>query len=479
MEYAHFKNKYKTIRMKKKIYYLLLLTFYINCIAQESHLDSYIREGLESNLAIQQKQAGYEKSIAALKEARGLFFPNISFDARYSVAEGGRTIDIPVDQMLNSVYQNLNAINDAMALINPMSPFGQIPDYPVLEPQTINFLRPTEHETKLRIVQPVVNSKIFYNNKIKNDLANAEKADYNSYKRQLIAEIKTAYFNYLQSLEYKMLLNETESLVNENLRINKKLAENDKVTLDIVFRAETEVAKIQKLQAEANKNINITQSYFNFLINRPLNSFIEIDSLIETNILEYSLNNALNSAIAKREELQMLEYYRKAATHSVYLNRLNSLPTVNCVLDYGFQGEEYVFTDEYDYVMASVVLRWDLFTGMQNKQKTQKAKIDQHIADMKMQEAENQLSLQVINSYYNLEASYKEILFAESEVKSAVKAFEIMNKKYLQGQASLIEYIDARTNMTNSQHSLIVSKYTYQVKKAEFERIACINDYIY
>lgn len=461
--------------MKIKFCCFLLIISLINILAQESNLDAYIRQGIESNLSIQQKQANYEKSLAALKESRGLFFPNISFDARYSVAEGGRTIDIPVGQMLNPVYQNLNAINDAIAMGNPMSPFSQIPDYPQLEPQTINFLRPTEHETKIRIVQPIVNSKIVYNNKIKKDLADADKADYSSYKRQLVAEIKTAYYDYLRSIEYELLLDETEYLVNENLRVNKKLAENDKISIDNVYRAETEVLKIKKMQAEAQKNKNISQSYFNFLINRPLNSSIEIDSLNDLNIIKYSLDEALNSASTNREELQMLEYYRKATSHNVNMNQLNSLPTVNGVLDYGYQGEEYVFTGEYDFVMASIVLRWDLFSGMQNKQKIQQAKIDQHIAEIKMLETESKLSLQVINAYYTLEAAYKEVLFAESEAKSAEKAFYIVNSKYVQGQASLIEFIDARTNLTNSKHSLIVCKYGYLVKKAGFESVACIN----
>jgi len=457
--------------MKSTIIVLFILIT-ISGFSQLNKIDNYITIGLENNLAIQQKQASYKKSIAALKEAKGLFYPQISINARYSVAEGGRTFDIPVDEMLNPVYQNLNAINQQ--LFSALPPEMQPAEYPMLESQSINFLRPKEHETKLRLVQPILNSQIYFNSKIKEELINVEHADLETYKRQLVSEIKTAYFLYLKSLEYESLLIKTEELVKENIRVNKKLFENDKVTVDNVYRAETELHKIKKLQADAEKGKKTSQSYFNFLINRPLNAVIEIDSLTDVNLLIFDLEKVKSTAISNREEIQMLTYYNRVSEKNIKLNKFNALPTISGVFDYGFQGEEYNFTNEYDYFMASIVLQWDLFKGLQNKQKIQQAKIDKHIIETKKSELENQVNLQVINSFYELEAAYKAVVSAESEVKSSKKAFDILNKKYNQGQSPLIEYIDARTSFTSAQHNLIINKYNYLIKNAEFERVACL-----
>ncbi|MFC2136677.1 TolC family protein [Bacteroidota bacterium] len=456
----------------KSVIYLILIFICLTSFSQEGVLDSYVKTGIENNLAIQQKQASYEKSIAILKEAKGLFFPNISINARYSVASGGRTIDIPVDEMLNPVYQNLNAINQQLFAALP--PEMQPEEFPMLETQSINFMRPTEHETKVRVVQPIFNSQIYYNSKIKKELTNVEKADLATYKRQLIAEIKTAYYLHLQSLEYEKLLNKTELLVKENIRVNKKLFENDKITIDNVYRAETELHRINKLQADAEKGKKTSQSYFNFLINRPLNTEIEIDSLNDTKLITYDLEQAKSSAVTNREEIQMVSYYNNVSGNNIKLNQFNALPTISGVFDYGFQGEEYNFSNEYDYFMASIVMQWDLFKGLQNKHKIQQAKIDKHIIETKKNELENQVNLQVINSFYELEAAYKAVILAESEVKSSNKAFNILNKKFNQGQSPLIEYIDARTSLTNAQHNLIINKYDFLIKNAEFERVACL-----
>ncbi len=137
--------------------YSILLTAILGLMctflqAQNSYLDSYIREGLESNKGLKQKQLDYASDLSALKEAKGMFFPDISMNARYTVAKGGRTIEFPVGDMLNPVYSTLNMLTASEV-------------FPQIENQEFAFYRPTEHETKLSLVQPIFNSDIVQNYK--------------------------------------------------------------------------------------------------------------------------------------------------------------------------------------------------------------------------------------------------------------------------------------------------------------------------
>ncbi|NJO25856.1 MAG: TolC family protein, partial [Bacteroidia bacterium] len=51
-----------------------------------------------------------ENSLVALKEARSLFLPTTWFETQYTLANGGRTIDIPVGNLMNPVYKTLNQL---------------------------------------------------------------------------------------------------------------------------------------------------------------------------------------------------------------------------------------------------------------------------------------------------------------------------------------------------------------------------------
>lgn len=453
-----------------RIFYFLFVFVSINTFSQ-NHLNEYINIALESNLALQQKQASYEKSIQALKEARGMFFPSVSINARYTRAEGGRMIEFPVGDMLNPVYSNLNGLNEAFGVDNPI--IAHLAQFP-LDNQEFAFYREKEHETKVRVVQPILNSQIYYNNKIKSNLANMEKASYEAYQRQLVYEVKSAYYQYFQTIEVLNLISNTGELLNENIRVNNKLYENGMVTIDYLYRSEVELNKLNQANAEAVKNNKLAHAYFNFLLNRDLNSEIFLDTSIIAMDSILSFENAKTLAVENREEIKQLEYAVEVNENMVHLNKSNAMPTITGVVDYGYQGEEYIFTNDDDFMLASIVLQWDLFKGMQNKRKIQQAKIDKDIISKKLEETKKQINLQIINSFYEVEAASKKVDASISVVESSLKTFQIIRKKFNQGQASLIEFIDARTSLTNAQEGLIISNYDYQVKYAEFERVACL-----
>jgi outer membrane protein len=190
--------------------FLFLLSTMINVSGQTSVLDSYVKEGIENNLALKQQNLDYKQSLYAIDEARSYFFPQVSINARATFASGGRTIDFPIGDLLNPVYSTLNTLTTSN-------------NFPQVENEEIQFMRPFEHETKISLVQPVFNPTIYYNTRIKKELANSKSINKTIYQRNLIAEIKTAYFNYLKANKAVELIDETRKLVLENIRVNESL----------------------------------------------------------------------------------------------------------------------------------------------------------------------------------------------------------------------------------------------------------------
>ena len=59
-------------------------------------VERYVAEGLRSNLALQSETLEVEKAAQALAAARARFFPEVSLQARYTRAEGGREFTMPI-----------------------------------------------------------------------------------------------------------------------------------------------------------------------------------------------------------------------------------------------------------------------------------------------------------------------------------------------------------------------------------------------
>lgn len=423
--------------------------------AQNPYLELCIREGLESNQGLKQKQLDYAGDLTALKEAKGLFLPDLSVNARYTLARGGRIIDFPVGDLLNPVYSTLNMLTASQS-------------FPPIENQEFPFYRPTEHETKLSLVQPIFSSDILQNYRIQKELTEISRIDVERYKRELIKEITQAYYAYKKAHKLLSLADTSRSLVAENLRVSQRLFENDKVTKDAVYRSESELSKVEVQVAQAHNMVEASRAYFNFLLNRSLDTPVELMDEMPI-VPAISLEEASILALQNRDELQQIEQYLQLNQHMTALHRGKNIPGVYGVVDYGFQGEKYSFTNEDDFMLASLVMKWNLFQGTANHQKVQQSKIEREKLEELYLETQQQIRLEVINNFYGLQAAYESVESAGKQTRSAMRAYDLIRRKYSEGQSSLLELIDARTSLTGAAANTILASSEYYSRLADFE----------
>jgi len=443
---------------RKKYYLFIILVICIGAITasgQHPILDAYISEGMQSNQTLKQKQLDYAGNLAALKGARGLFFPDLSLNARFTVAQGGRIIEFPVGDMLNPVYSTLNLLTSS-------------DQFPLIENEEFPFFRPMEQETKFSMVQPIFHSDIIHNYRIQEQYAEIARIDVDRYKTELIKEITKAYYGYHKASNLVDLADTTLALVNENLRVSQKLFENDKVTIDVVYRSEAEKSKVEVQRAQANNALEASRAYFNFLLNRSLDADIDLMA-IPPEPVTISLEEASLLAIQRRYELQQIQQYSQLNSHVTDLHRGKNMPGLFGVVDYGIQGENYSFTGEDDFIMASLAMRWNLFQGSVNRHKVQQSKIEGEKLEELYNETKQQIRLEVINHYYALQASYESVQAANKQIRSARRAYELISRKYREGQSSLLELLDARTSMTGAAANSIIAQSEYYSQLADFE----------
>ncbi|MBN2012364.1 TolC family protein [candidate division KSB1 bacterium] len=449
--------------MKQKLLTTLCILF-ICSTARADILDSYIAQGLSNNLALKQKSISLEQSIQALHQARGMFLPSVSLDARYSRAGGGRMIEIPIGDLMNPVYSTLNQL---------LTQVGQPALFPEnLQNQSVPFLREKEQDTKIRVVQPLFQPAIYRNYKIRSDQRGMQEAEVGIFKRQLISDIHEAYFNYLKTVRVVALLDQTNNLLKENVRVSESLFRNQKITEEGVFSARAELSALEQQRADAQKSQTMAAAYFNFLLNRPLDVSIDILDVEADNAFKLiPLADALALARSHREEFQLVNHGIDAAYHGVRLAGSSFLPGVTGVFDYGYQGEKYKFTPDDDYWMASVVLNWNFFNGFQDKAKRNQAVLEKTKLETQLMELENQIQLQVKEAHENVRVAQLAIASTRDRVTSARKSFQLTQKKYTLGMVPPIEYRNARHDLTEAELQAIIAVYDYHIQAARFERV--------
>ncbi|MDP6777252.1 MAG: TolC family protein, partial [Candidatus Latescibacteria bacterium] len=390
----------------------------------------------------------------------------VELQSRYSRAGGGRTAEVPVGDLLNPVYSTLNQFLSS----------GPFPTN--LENEQIVFLREKEHDTRIRMTQPIFNLRVHHNHRLKAQKAGMRESEFRALRRELVRDIKSAYYGYLKALEASEIYASALELLSESRRVTQKLLEADKVTRDAVYRADTELHRVTEEGRSARNRAELAGSYLNFLLNRPLDSDI-VRSSAPSDLQPPTkpLQELKQAALTGREELQQLEAAIGMARHAKGIARSGTLPSLALVADYGLQGESYRLSKDDDYWMVSGVLKWNLFSGTSDRARVAGARLEIQKLDAALEEARRRVELQVEQSYQNANSAHERLKPARLASRSAGEAFRMVARKYDHGMASQIEYLDARTTLTATRTAEVIARYDYLTHLAELESASGTYDF--
>lgn len=418
----------------------------------QSKLDNYIQIGLKSNEVIKQHNFDITKSVYALKEARSLFYPTVSLNANYTVAEGGRTIDIPIGDMLNPVYSTLNQITNSNA-------------FPALQNQSVLINPDNFYDARIHTTMPLLNFEIIYNKRIKSQQSSLQKIELEIYQRELVKEIKIAYYKYLQSIEGVNIYQDALKLVKENQRVNQSLFKNDKINRTAVLRSDNEVIRIEANLETAKQTSSNARFYFNFLINQKLDTQIEIDPENDRLPNVMVAENTLN-----REEISKLNQVSEINENVNKLTQSYWYPKLSGFADVGFQDFDFEVNKDSRYYFAGVGLEWNIFSGNKNKYKIKQVELDSQKITSQTDNVKQQLLLQFQVSQNNLKSALEQFHADKNQKQSAQKYNEDITKLYKEGQAIYIELLDAQNQWVNAQLNTNISLYNSWIAFAEMER---------
>jgi outer membrane protein TolC len=440
------------MKKEKMIFLTVGLALSVITLAQ-NNLENYVLQGLENNESIKQQQIVLNKNLYAFQEAKSLFLPNVIFNTTYTVAGGGRTVDFPVGDLLNPVYKSLNQLTASR-------------NFPEVQNQSILLNPDNFYDIKFRTTYPIINAELAYNKKIKSQQYDLQKIEIAVYKRELAKEIKIAYYNFLQTTEGIKVYENALLLVNENLRINTSLFNNQKINRTAVVRSTNEVTKITAQLNAAKQNQANAKAYFNFLLNQPLLTDITIDNI--TSIPDATI--IADTTVNKREELLKLSAVTAINKNLIGLTNTYKTPKLNSFLDVGSQGFDFAINNKTPYYFVGLSLEWPIFTGGKNKYKVKQAEADLKVTESQISYVQQQLALQVkvaINSYTAAVSNYQAAL---SQVASSEKYYKDLLKLYKEGTALYIELLDAQNQLVAAQLQANISLFDTWIKHAEIER---------
>ncbi|MDT0644824.1 TolC family protein [Zunongwangia sp. F363] len=452
------------MRCSRYIYYLSVWLFILpGKINAQEILQRYIDTGLENNLALLRSYLDIEIAEKALEVSRAKFLPSVSLEASYSRAGGGRVIEVPAGDLINPVNEQINQLLGETRL-------------PVDIPNRVEeFLPDNFHNTGLRIIQPVINTDVYYNFRAEKMKISIQQAKMDIWKNQLIKEIKVSYYRYLKLLEQRKIFMENRKLLNETLEFHKKLVIHGKATKNLIFDSRSQLAENNSRLAEIDSDIKRSRNYFNYILNRDMSSKILKDSLASIAIINPGELTFQKKAQEERSEIKQLKVGLELKELELDHSKAFWVPKLDLVGTAGFQGYGYTFNQHQDFWFLQIGMSWNIFSGGGHKAKVEQAQLEKSGLLNELEELRNKISLEVADARNELQEALESLHYSKTEVENAWLNYEIVNKQYRQGMILPLELKDAQALYIKALLKEVISEYTVRIRQAEFEAAAGLN----
>jgi outer membrane protein TolC len=371
-----------------------------------------------------------DEQLAILDQARAEYLPQIDLALRFSEANGGREIAIPP---LDLRFQ---------------------------------FLREREQESYVRLAQPIYDARLGAQKRGAQHLYDASRHGLDAYRLRLARDVRQAYYRWLAVRESIGVLEATASLAAENVRANDSLYRNGKVTRDLLLRAEAEHLEITQQLLRAQASEDLARRYLNLLCNAPLEREPEAAVVTDADLPQLAQRMPTTRAAAleqlavdRRFELRELDSGLAASGEAENAARAAFKPQLGFAVDAGTQGEEWDYSDQDSYVLASFIVRFNLFNGGGDQAAIRAARARTAALASGRELAEQEIRIEVQEAITDLEVAEASHETSVRRVEAAEAAFTIVAKKRDLGQVSQADYLDAQRALTQARLSGNVTRF--------------------
>jgi len=286
-----------------------------------------------------------------------------------------------------------------------------------------------------------------------------------------------AYGNVLITEKSIEILQKNKKVLEKNLNDAKKIFENGLNEEEDVEQLEITLGNVKSQLNSVLRLKGISYQMLNITLGNDIKTVLKLtdslDSLTESNISfelvsqDFNLNNHIDYKIAQndRESKRLLMLYEQS----------QALPKLSAFVNYNFIANSETFSffqNQQQWIGTSafgVSLNIPLFSSLRRSAKTQRAKIDLDIADIRLKETQEKLDLQVATAKSDYQLSIENYQTAKKNLRLAERIEKKQQIKFFEGLSSSFDLSQAQNQLYSQQQTYIQSMLDVVAKKAALE----------
>ncbi|XPV69947.1 MAG: TolC family protein [Halarcobacter sp.] len=423
---------------------LLVLLIFINLYSKTFNFDEVLEETLKNNKKIKLQKLNLKSVNSDIEKVKSFSYGELNF-----VNELSRT------NHAGYVFNSKLSSREASFKDFGFSQFGQ----PInTQPSDLNYPKDRNNfNSKITYDIPLFTGFQLSNQeeilKLKHK---AELFQLNLDKKSLEFEVLKAYNGAIVAKEFIKAVKKAKKTIKQVVISADEFYKEGYVTKIDVKQAKVHQLNIQSKLTEAENRFSLALAYLKFLTSND-----NIDDVKDLKIVKFQdkdLKKLYTQALNTRDDLKMVEEYKKGMKKNIDLNKSSYYPKVYSHLEYGVNDGVVDFNEDKDYYMALLGVKITLFDASR-KYDVQKSKIEFNKTVLKQNQLEDAIKLQLQQSILNFQTKQK---IYKEKIEALQLSNEVLDQSkqmYKNRLISMIDLLKQETLYRQTEASMLNAKY--------------------
>ncbi len=319
-----------------------------------------------------------------------------------------------------------------------------------------------DFQTSVVLEQPIFSPKAMIGLDMAKIRKRAKTEEVARREQELAYNVVTSFLSIQTARQYVEAAEKGVADATEHRRIARLRYDSGLGLYSDVLRAETALADANQKFVSTQTGLNLAKRTLGLLLGQPE----QIDVSGEAVELPLRSPEAYAKLSESRSDVRAVELYLDNARNGVKAANAGYLPTLGVGGSYQLNDHRRPLGAEGDSWTVQAFLRWELFDGLKREHERAKAKYQVSQAEEQLAALKTAVSFKVYEAYLGVEEARKNADLAEAALKAAEEGKRLVEKRYSNSLAPLVDLMDAQSNLDHARAVSIARMNDYRQAKA-------------
>lgn len=329
--------------------------------------------------------------------------------------------------------------------------------------------------TSFQVQQPILNFDAIFGKSVASLGVKAREQMLARSQEAIALHVKKAYYGLILANENLKAISEAVASAQRHRDDAKAAFDEGMINEADYLGAEVRLAELQEQRISAEHQIANASDGLKFVMGisgaDPLRGeedfmIVPTDSIAAPEGIPLEKNS--EEQITSRSDLRAIHFQMQAARRNLWMKRSGWLPRLNAFGGVEWNASEAFRKDASSWAIG-FQMQWQLFDGLGNLGRSQKAKAEAEAVAVQSRESEEKAKMEVRQAQRAVQSAQQRLGVAEAAVKQASESLRIVEERFREGLEKTSDLLDKEVMLTNARLRYLKARHDYAIAVSELQ----------